>query len=66
MPFSLLADTDKEVIKLYGVWGLKKFKGRQDEGVLRVTFIINENQFIENIIDKVKTNDHSNQILNFS
>jgi peroxiredoxin Q/BCP len=40
--------------------------GREYEGVLRVTFIINENQFIENIIDKVKTNDHSNQILNFS
>ena len=66
LPFSLLADTNKEVINLYGVWGLKKFMGREYEGVLRVTFIINENQFIENIIDKVKTNDHSNQILNFS
>ena len=61
MPFSLLADTDKEVIKLYGVWGLKKFMGREYEGILRKTFVIENNTIIK-IFEKVKTTDHFNQI----
>ncbi len=62
-PFSLLADTDLEVIKQFGVWGRKKFMGREFDGVLRTTFIIDEKGKIERIIDKVKTKDHAAQIL---
>ncbi|MFT5386385.1 MAG: peroxiredoxin Q/BCP, partial [Saprospiraceae bacterium] len=58
-PFSLLADTELEVIKSYGVWGRKKFMGREFDGVLRTTFIIDEKGKIERIIDKVKTKDHA-------
>ncbi len=64
LPFPLLADEDKEVIKAYGVWGLKKFMGREYEGIHRTTFIINEEGIIEDIITKVKTKEHSKQILN--
>jgi peroxiredoxin Q/BCP len=62
-PFPLLADEDKSVIQMFGVWGLKKFMGREYEGINRTTFIINENGTIENIIDKVKTAEHAEQIL---
>lgn len=62
-PFSLLADTELEVIKSYGVWGRKKFMGREFDGVLRTTFIIDEKGKIERIIDKVKTKDHAAQVL---
>lgn len=64
LPFTLLTDTDKKIIKNYGVWGLKKMYGREYEGVFRTTFLINENGIIEKIIEKVKTKDHANQILN--
>ena len=63
LPFSLLADTELEVIKLYGVWQLKKFMGKEYMGIVRTTFIIDENGTIEDIIDKVKTKDHAAQIL---
>ena len=63
LPFSLLVDEEKEVIKAYGVWGLKKFMGREYEGIHRTTFVIDEKGIIEQIIDKVKTKDHTNQIL---
>lgn len=63
LPFSLVADEDKEVVKAYGVWGPKKFMGREYEGIHRTTFIIDEEGKIELIIDKVKTKDHTNQIL---
>lgn len=62
-PFSLLADEDKAVIEAYGVWGPKKFMGREFDGIHRTTFIIDENGIIEEVILKVKTKDHSNQIL---
>ncbi len=55
LPFTLLADTEKEVIQAYGVWGKKKFMGREYDGVHRSTFIIDENGVIEKIITKVKT-----------
>jgi len=62
-PFSLLADTDKEVTKAYGLWGLKKFMGKEFEGVYRTTFIIDEAGKIEKIFAKVKTKTHAEQIL---
>lgn len=63
LPFPLIADTDKKIINEYGVWGEKKFMGRKFDGIHRVTFIIDENRNIENIIDRVKTKDHTAQIL---
>jgi len=63
LEYPLLADEEKEVIKAYGVWGLKKFMGREYDGIHRMTFIIDEKGFIENIVEKVKTKDHADQIL---
>ena len=63
LPFDLIADEDKKVINAYGVWGPKKFMGREYEGIHRTTFVIDENGVIEKIIDKVKTKEHAKQIL---
>jgi peroxiredoxin Q/BCP len=63
LPYSLIADEDKKIIKAYGVWGPKKFMGREYDGIHRTTFIIDENGKIENIIEKVKTKEHTAQIL---
>jgi len=65
LPFSLIADEDKAVIKAFGVWGPKKFMGKEYEGVHRTTFIIDEDGIIEKVFTKVKTKDHTNQILEF-
>jgi len=62
-PFPLLADEDKELINAFGVWGPKKFMGKEYEGIYRMTFIIDEDGKIERVIDKVKTKDHAAQIL---
>lgn len=62
LPFPLIADPDKKIIKDYGVWGEKKMYGRTYEGIFRTTFIISEEGKIAKIIDKVKTKDHSRQI----
>lgn len=62
LPFSLLADTEQTILQAYGVWGLKKFMGREYMGVLRTTFIIDEEGRIAEIIDKVDTQNHSDQI----
>tara|TARA_B100000029_G_scaffold508197_1_gene594497 strand:- start:468 stop:920 length:453 start_codon:yes stop_codon:yes gene_type:complete len=62
-PYTLLCDVDKNVINAYGVWGKKKFMGREYVGILRTTFIIDEDGVILDIIEKVKTKDHTNQIL---
>ena len=62
-PFPLLADEEKEVINAFGVWGPKKFMGREYDGIHRITFIIDENGVVERVIDKVKTKDHAAQIL---
>jgi len=59
----LVADEDKKVINAYGVWGPKKFMGREYEGIHRVTFVIDESGLIEKIFTKVKTKDHTAQIL---
>ena len=61
--FPLIADSEKEVITLFGVWGPKKFMGREYEGILRTTFIIDENAVIKKVIDKVKTKEHAEQVL---
>jgi peroxiredoxin Q/BCP len=62
--FPLIPDTEKEIIKAYGVWGLKKMYGREYEGIFRKTFVIDEEGKIEKIFEKVKTKDHAAQILN--
>lgn len=64
LPYNLLADEEKDVINAYGVWGLKKFMGREYDGIHRTTFIIDEKGMIEDIITKVKTKIHTSQILN--
>ena len=63
LPYSLLCDENKDVINSFGVWGLKKFMGKEYMGINRATFIIDEKGKILNIIDKVKTKDHTNQII---
>ncbi len=63
LPFPLLADEDKKVINAFGVWGPKKFMGREYDGIHRTTFIINEKGIIEDVITKVKTKEHTSQIL---
>ena len=63
LPYSLLVDEDKEIISSYGVWGPKKFMGREYDGIHRTTFVIDTSGNIENIITKVKTKDHAAQIL---
>lgn len=63
LPFTLLADTEKELLKLYGVWGLKKFMGKQYDGIHRTTFILDEDHKIISIIEKPKTKDHTREIL---
>ena len=62
-PYPLLADIDKSVINALGVWGPKKFMGREYDGIHRVTFVIDKNGIIEKVIDKVKAKIHSEQIL---
>ena len=63
LPFNLCCDENKEIINNYGVWGLKKFRGNEYMGIIRTTFIIDEEGKIEEIIEKVKTKEHSLQIL---
>ena len=63
LPFPLLADEDKVVINAFGVWGPKKFMGREFDGIHRATFVIDENGGIVDIIQKVKTKEHTSQIL---
>jgi peroxiredoxin Q/BCP len=65
LPFTLIADENKELVQLYGVWGEKKFMGRTYTGTHRVTFLINESGKIDHIIDKVVTKDHAAQILSY-
>jgi len=62
-PFPLLADTEKTIIEAFGVWGPKKFMGKEYEGIHRMTFILNESGVVERVIDKVKTKEHAAQIL---
>lgn len=63
LPFPLIADEDKSVIKAFGVWGPKKFMGREFDGIHRTTFVINEEGIIDEVITAVKTKEHAAQIL---
>ena len=62
-PFPLLDDEDHTVINTFGVWGPKKFMGREYDGIHRTTFVIDGEGVVENVIEKVKTKDHAAQIL---
>lgn len=62
LPFDLLADTEKEMLNAYGVWGLKKFMGREYDGVHRTTFVLDEDHIITQIVAKVKTKTHNEQL----
>ena len=64
LPFNLISDEDHKVVNDYGVWQLKKFMGREYMGIVRTTFIIDENGLISDIISKVNTKEHTAQIIN--
>ncbi len=61
--FTLLADTERKIIEDYGVWGEKNLFGRTYMGVLRTTFVIDEKSVILEVIEKVESKDHTNQII---
>ena len=63
--FTLLADEDSEVCEAYGVWQLKKFMGRENMGVVRTSFLVDENGNIEHVFNKFKTKDHHEVVLNY-
>jgi peroxiredoxin Q/BCP len=63
LPFSLLADEDKKIINAYGVWGPKKLYGREYEGLMRTTFVIDEKGRIEKIVRKVLSKKATEQVL---
>jgi len=63
LPFPLLADEDHTIAEAFGVWGEKSMYGKKFMGVIRTTFVVNENGIIENVIDKVDTKAHTQQIL---
>lgn len=65
LPFSLLADVEHKICALYGVWGRKKFMGREYDGVLRTTFLIGANGEILQVFENVKPAGHSAEILQF-
>ncbi|RMB60917.1 thioredoxin-dependent thiol peroxidase [Dokdonia sinensis] len=62
-PFQLLADEDHSVINAFGVWGNKKFMGKEYDGIHRKTFKVNGEGVVTEVIDKVKTKDHAAQLL---
>ena len=64
LPFPLIADENRKVIDAYGVWGRKKFMGREYDGVYRETFVIGTDGTLERILEKVDTKDSAGQILN--
>lgn len=64
LPFRLISDTDKKVLEDYGAWGEKTNYGKTYMGIIRKTFIIDEEGIIIKIIEKVKTKEHSTQIFN--
>ncbi len=66
LPFPLIADTERKMIDAFKVWGLKKFMGREYDGIHRTTFIVNEKGIITYIIEKPKTKIHGEEILNLA
>ncbi|MBP7850508.1 MAG: thioredoxin-dependent thiol peroxidase [Lentimicrobiaceae bacterium] len=63
LPFPLIADTEKKILQDYGVWGPKKFMGRAYDGVHRTTFVVDERGVILDVIAKVDTKNHADQII---
>ena len=63
LPFPLVADTQRQVIDAFGVWGPKKFMGRTYDGIHRITFVVGPEGTVTRVIDKVKTKEHAAQIL---
>lgn len=63
LPFPLLADENHDILNAFGVWGPKKFMGKEFDGIHRTTFIIDEKGTITDVIEKVKTKEHAKQIL---
>ena len=62
-PFSLLSDPDKTIIKAYKAFGLKKFMGKEYEGIYRVSYLVDEDGVIQKAYDKVKPKEHAQQVL---
>lgn len=65
LPFTLLVDEELHIVNLYGVWGEKQFMGRTITGTHRTSFLIDEKGIIAEIIDKVKSKTHADQVLSF-
>lgn len=63
LPFDIIADENRDLIEKFGVWQLKKFMGKEFMGIVRTTFVFDENGVCTQVIDKVKTKDHAAQIL---
>ena len=63
LPFDLISDPDHKVHHLYGTWELKKYMGKEYMGTIRTTFVIDEKGQISDVIEKVKTDNHTAQIL---
>jgi peroxiredoxin Q/BCP len=63
LKFNLIADTDVEILKAYGVWGEKSMYGKSYMGVLRTTFVIDENGIIVEVFEKVNTKEHTKQLI---
>ena len=62
-PYPLLADTEGEIVRAFGAWGPKKFMGKEYEGILRSSFLIDENGTIEQVFAKVRTKTHAQDVL---
>ncbi|RKD90789.1 thioredoxin-dependent thiol peroxidase [Mangrovibacterium diazotrophicum] len=63
LTFNLIADTEQEILKAYGAWGEKNMYGKKYMGVLRTTYVIDENGVISEVFEKVKTKEHTDQII---
>jgi len=63
--FYLLSDEDHAIAEKYGVWGLKKFMGREFMGILRTTFIIGKDGRLKHLMNKVKTKSHHNDVIEY-
>ncbi len=63
LPYALLADEEKEVVRLYDVWGRKKFMGREYDGTYRMSFLIDPDGRIARIYEKVKPARHAREVL---
>ena len=61
--FPLLCDTEKKVIKLFGAWGKKKLYGKEYEGIIRSTFILDENNVVIHVFPKVSPRKHQGEVL---